>query len=200
MAFLVSIATTPYPGEVECGDLAAHWCSSNNSHIFCMIDGLGHGAGAAQAARQALGCLTNQLSKPLEDAFLSCNEMLQASRGVAVGVAVASPTGERLAYAGVGNTRAMLVRLDGSIERLSSNNGILGAGYQPLACATVRFTPGDTLLMFTDGLPEMLELGAVTPRLLTQPARHIRHVLHQWRSERDDAGLLICHYEADRAL
>ncbi|WP_006788556.1 SpoIIE family protein phosphatase [Thiorhodospira sibirica] len=199
MAFLVSMATTPYPGEFECGDLAAHWCS-NHSHIFCMIDGLGHGAGAAQAARQALGCLTNQLSKPLEEAFLRCNEILQASRGVAVGIAMASPDGQRLVYAGVGNTRAMVAHADGSIERLSSNNGILGAGYQPLACATVRFAPGDTLLMFTDGLPEMLDFGAAAPRLFTQPAHYIRHVLHQWRSERDDAGLLICHYEADRVL
>jgi sigma-B regulation protein RsbU (phosphoserine phosphatase) len=60
-----------------------------------------------------------------------------------------------LGYANAGHFPPMLVRADGTVERLAAGGAVLGvfpdASY---AAETVPFGPGDRLVLYTDGITE----------------------------------------------
>jgi sigma-B regulation protein RsbU (phosphoserine phosphatase) len=64
----------------------------------------------------------------------------------------------RIEYATAGHPAPFLVRTDGRIEELRSGNGLLGTGPDvrgPAAPRSVPYDPGDTVVLFTDGLFEV---------------------------------------------
>ena len=64
---------------------------------------------------------------------------------------------------------------------------------------TTEAQAGDWLLLFTDGLNEMLQLPVLLPEWTREPATLCSHLLRQWRSGRDDAGVLVLQVLADGA-
>jgi len=123
---------------------------------------------------------------------------LAGTRGAAVGLAWVQ--GQRLRYAGVGNTRLLRWRA-GQVLRLPSRYGIVGDGGLAAAAALhdglpvqeINLLPGDWLLLFTDGLDETLNLKLMLPEWQREPQRLCEHLMHTWRNPRDDAGVLACH-------
>ena len=92
----------PMPGEDTNGDayFVGH-CGAQT--LLAVVDGLGHGRGAHEAARAALGVLGDWQGEPLEDLFRDAHEALRPTRGAVMGAAVIDAERETLAYAGVGN-------------------------------------------------------------------------------------------------
>ncbi|WP_051969803.1 SpoIIE family protein phosphatase [Kitasatospora azatica] len=122
-------------------------------------------------------------------------------------------TGEcRLANAG---HLAPLVRhADGSVERIDIPVGLplgLPADWNPdgYPAAPFRLAPGDTLLLYTDGLVErpgedldvgqarLAEVFAAGPAKLPALADHVRDTLGERLEAEDDAALLLLHRDAD---
>jgi len=63
----------------------------------------------------------------------------------------------QLQYVSAGHEPALLIRADGStVQRLESTGAVLGltprASY---SCRTLAFEPGDVLVVYTDGIPDM---------------------------------------------
>ena len=200
----------PAPGESTCGDRVASLLDatpgSAGSGWLVVVDGLGHGPLAAQAADLALACIHQAVADrrcagdPL--ALLDLiDQALRPSRGAAVGLAWWSGDG-RLSHTGLGNTRFLCWRRvhgESQVQRLPSRYGIVGDGRlaqddTPAAHAVQHLVvqPGDCLLLFTDGLDEQLRLDAVPPASAGQPAALADHLLARHRVPRDDAGVLVC--------
>ena len=61
----------------------------------------------------------------------------------------------RLRYANCGHNPPVLLRVDGAVERLTSTATVMGL-FEDWTCSTAEVTlaPGDTLVAFTDGVPE----------------------------------------------
>jgi serine phosphatase RsbU (regulator of sigma subunit) len=61
----------------------------------------------------------------------------------------------RLRYVNCGHLPPLLFRMDGSLEQLDSDSTILGmfSEWECVSCET-ELAPGDTLLLFTDGITE----------------------------------------------
>jgi len=69
--------------------------------------------------------------------------------------AVVDQARDELTIANAGHLAPVVIRADGAVELLSLPEGLLlGAGGSTRTCATYPFGPGDTLLVFTDGLIE----------------------------------------------
>jgi len=206
----VATLSLPLDGQVDCGDIVASLppLDAQAAHWLAVIDGLGHGAPAALAARRALAVVQAEAAPPgaCSDPLALLRRLdaaLVGSRGAAIGLACVQAG--RLRHAGVGNTRALRWRA-GRVLRLPSRYGIVGDGRlaqlselaadaEP-AAQEIDLLPGDCVLLFTDGLAEALHLELMLPEWQTEPQRLCQHLMARWRQIRDDAAVLVCQVPA----
>ena len=174
--------------ESHCGDQAGCW-EHDGKVVLCMIDGLGHGKHAERAAMMALDFVGLHHREPLLEMFAACNGAIHDTRGVAMGTAVADTAAGTLTYAGIGNTRAMVVGRE--TVRLNSYYGIVGGGYRTLKTEAVMLAPGDLVIMYTDGIEELIDLSKYDETLRADVGRLAETILENWRSETDDAAVLV---------
>ncbi len=174
--------------EPHCGDQAGCW-EYDGKVVLCMIDGLGHGRRAEQAALAALDFLERHHREPLLELFATCDRALHDTRGVAMGIAVADPAAGTLTYAGIGNTRAMVAGQE--TTRLSSHYGIVGGGYGTLKTEAVPLSPDDLVIMYTDGIEELIDLSGYDEALRADVGRLAETIAADWRRETDDEAVLV---------
>ena len=192
----VGIVKLPFQGDTYCGDQCGYWLKGNKT-ILCMVDGLGHGEYAEKAAKAAVNYVASHLFESMEELFAGCNRAVRDTRGVAMGIAVIDQAAETLTYAGVGNTRVMIVGNDWSagieknIVRLVSSYGIVGAGYRRLSVETVEFRVGDLVIMFSDGVTELVDLSGYNKGLMAKPDELAARIVDDWGCETDDAAVLV---------
>jgi Stage II sporulation protein E (SpoIIE) len=195
----MALRVLPMHEGQPCGDAAGAFelppGVASPALLLAIVDGLGHGVAAAQAADAALAQLAHDPALALPDLLRELDAALLSTRGAAVGLARID--GQRLQYAGVGNTRAIRWRGDHML-RLSSQYGIVGGGLPVhVTVNEIDFVVGDWLLLFTDGLDEMLALPMHLPEWERDPALLCTHLLARWRQGRDDAGVLVCRRGGD---
>jgi serine/threonine protein phosphatase PrpC len=193
------------PGETVCGDIVATVpvvAATPPGHWLVVIDGLGHGQAAAQAAQAALSALEAAADRPElagqpDQVLRRMDKALTGTRGAAIGLAWI--TAGALRHAGIGNTRTLRWRA-GRTLRLPSSYGIVGDGrlnadhlVQPIPVQDLDLQAGDALLMFTDGLNECLSIGVMLPEWTRDPARLCQHLMAQGLPARDDTAVLAAH-------
>jgi hypothetical protein len=184
----IGFAKRAFFNETHCGDQFSHW-QHDGKTLLCMVDGLGHGIEAEKAAKAALDYVSMNLSKPLAELFFGCDQALRKTRGVAMEIAIVDPAAEMLTYAGIGNTRAIIYREPPVY--LVGNYGIVGGGYKTLSPTTISLSPFDLVILFTDGLPENIDLSGYGNILLGNVSRLAEKILLDWRSEIDDAAVAV---------
>jgi negative regulator of sigma-B (phosphoserine phosphatase) len=149
-----AVAEAALPGQPESGDLclvAPH----SGGVLVAVIDGLGHGYEAAQAARTAVATLAEDPSAELADLFSRAHGRLARSRGVVMSLASFGRRGT-LTWVGVGNVEGTLARVEeGRIRRCDSIlllGGVVGYQLPRLRASTTTVEPGDILILTTDGI------------------------------------------------
>ncbi len=151
--------------------------------LFAVLDGLGHGPPAAEAADRATVILTENCGEPLDVLMVLCHRAMVETRGAAVSLALIEP-GETLQWLGVGNVDSRLLTLGPAGPELRATMLLTGGivGYRlpsHLQPQTLPIRPGDLLLMATDGIvavgPESLDLAktatAIAGDLLARDAK-----------------------------
>ena len=191
----VAIAKRSFRDDSHCGDECAYW-QVEDGIVLCVVDGLGHGTHAERAAKAAVTYVAEHLFDSLLAIFAGCDEALRSTRGVAMGIAIIHDRTGTLSYVGVGNTRAMIVRegpcgVAANMLTLSSNYGIVGAGYRKLTPETMPLSSGDLVLLYTDGIPESVDLSGYECPLRVDLPRLAERVLQDWGRGTDDAAILI---------
>jgi hypothetical protein len=156
------VAGRPMPGEEESGD---KWVAltSPTATLLAVIDGLGHGSEAAAAARIAADHLESHFSQPIEDLLEGCHRALRKTRGVAMAVAEIDARG-RMQWLAVGNVDGRVVRGPWSREgreAVVQRSGVVGYQLPTLRARSVDLSPGDLIVMATDGIGSdyTIELG-----------------------------------------
>ncbi|RLC76082.1 MAG: hypothetical protein DRJ03_21380 [Chloroflexi bacterium] len=193
----VAITKRPFLGETHCGDECAYW-QGNGKVTLCIVDGLGHGEHAERAAQAAVEYVAGHLGESLADIFAGCDAALRSTRGVAMGIAVIDEEAETLTYAGIGNTRIMIIRGAQPVIHLSSNYGIVGGGYRKLTPETVELHPGDLVILSSDGIKERCDLLAYGDALRGGAQQLGERILQDWGRETDDAAVLVFRSEVMR--
>ena len=126
-----------------------------------VVDGLGHGPGAAAASAAAISALA---VRPPDDpgvALARAHEAMRGTRGGVLGIAVIDPATGELAYAGAGNI-AGWVLLGGKTAGLLSREGTAGTQARPPHPHVVRvaWDAGATLILASDGIRTLHDLRA----------------------------------------
>lgn len=142
--------TVPKRGEQISGDKWAIERTAN--YLYCMvIDGLGHGVEASDAARLAKKRFLENLNAPPSEVLKTIHLSLRGSRG-AVG-AVARIDFERgvVDYSGLGNI-AGIVSTSDQRKHMVSMNGTLGYEGRKINQLSIPWNPSSVMVMHSDGL------------------------------------------------
>jgi negative regulator of sigma-B (phosphoserine phosphatase) len=149
----------PRPGEAVCGDHPVALEIGEGAALFGVIDGLGHGEAAATAAQRAAEVVDERRSDPLDVVMQRCHRALTETRGVAMTLARVDFGTDALSWIGIGNVAADLVAKHPTGVALRSSALLAGGivGYrmpQTLSTSQVSISPGDLLIMSSDGIAE----------------------------------------------
>ncbi|MGA5422051.1 ATP-binding protein [Streptomyces lavendulocolor] len=183
----VGAVRVPADGERLCGD---SWGVAVTGEVrtALVVDGLGHGGPAAEAADLAVRVFHRDPGLPLPRLLHAMHRALRRSRGAAVGLLRLSPEG--VDQCSVGNVRTLLLGHDGVRRRFGGQPGVVGWNMpeprvqrvpaEPDAVAVLHSDGVDarwthTLTAFVSGLPAPLLPGAL---------------VHEHRRSRDDATVL----------
>jgi anti-sigma regulatory factor (Ser/Thr protein kinase) len=177
------------PGEQQCGDAWAEERRADGVTIL-VVDGLGHGPGAAEAAAAAVAAFRRAQFEPPARRLEALHGAMRGTRGGAAGIADIDLTARRVRYAGIGNVGAMV--LDGDTSRsLVSHNGTLGHTVRKITEVTAEWPARGLLLMYSDGLGTPRDLDAY-PGLMERQPSLVAGVL--WRDlarGRDDVTVVV---------
>lgn len=179
----------PLRGEEICGDAWVVRCGDRTVEAM-IVDGLGHGPEAAKAsavaARTLLSAGTRSPSHHLEVA----GSAMQATRGAAMGVAVIDLQKSEVAFAGIGNTVAIILT-GTTTQHLVSFGGIVGERHTSLREFTAQWSAQSLFIAHSDGINTRWNLTTY-PGLTDRHPSIIGGVLYRdFARGRDDASVLV---------
>lgn len=191
MPRLLDIAgfAVPVAGEHACGD-ACCWVQTDNRCAITLVDGLGHGFYAAEAAEEAVRIFQKYASQPPAEVLAHMHDALKKTRGAAAAVAEIRPLSGTLTFAGVGNISATV--LSKALSRsLVSHSGTLGHVMARIQEFKVEWPRDAVLVMHSDGVQTRWDLSRY-PGLTARSSALIAGVLFRdFRRERDDSSLIV---------
>jgi phosphoserine phosphatase RsbX len=152
-------AGRPRPGEHVCGDQSIAVGIDDEAALFGVLDGLGHGPAAANAATAAVEALKNARGERVEVLVQLCHRVLGGTRGAAMTLARINFEAGQLCWTGVGNVTANLVAKSASGIHVRSSArlaaGIVGYRIPEISPAQViPIRTGDLLIIVSDGIAE----------------------------------------------
>jgi len=190
------VASRALPGEALSGDL--HFVKQVAAgSIVAVVDGLGHGAEAATAARAAVTALDRHAAESPIPLFERCHRALQGTRGVVMSVATFTHRDRSMTWLGVGNVEGLLLYGDGAARSgsprasLVTRGGIVGSELPRLHPVVLPIAPGDTLIFATDGIREGFAEG-LAPE--AAPQQLADQILARHGKGTDDALVLVARY------
>jgi anti-sigma regulatory factor (Ser/Thr protein kinase) len=188
----------PLPGERECGDAWAHFGTpSGGDERLVVVDGLGHGPMAADAAGAALDAagrlFADRPQAAPADAMQAMHLALRATRGAAVAVVALDRPAGRLRFAGVGNIAGSVVPAEAGARSQStvSHNGTVGHAMRKVQEFEYAWPPGALLVLHSDGLATQWRVDD-RPGLAARDAALVAGVLYRdWTRGRDDVTVVV---------
>ena len=191
----IAAVSVPAPGEFECGD---DWAMVRRQGQFLVmvVDGLGHGPPAAEAAQAALGVFRSRSAGEPADLIEAAHGALRSTRGAALAIAKIDPALGRVQYAGVGNISGVIVdSRKGRTTSMISHNGTVGHIVRKIQVFDYAWPEGSLLVMHSDGVATRWDLARY-PGLLLRPPGLIAGLLYRdYKRGRDDATVVVARGE-----
>jgi negative regulator of sigma-B (phosphoserine phosphatase) len=189
-------ASRPLPGQDVCGDRSIAVDVNGTSALIGVLDGLGHGIQAAEAADCGTHVLGDARGEPLDVLVQSCHRALSDTRGAAMTLARIDFQNDSLSWTGIGNVAADLVAKHPAGIEVRSSIRLAGGivGYQiPEVIAVQDFPirPGDLLVITSDGIGEnyLVDIDFAAPALAIA-----EQILHTHAKDNDDALVLTARH------
>ena len=193
------VAASALPGQTQSGDL--HLVKSVTTGVLlAVVDGLGHGAEAATAARTAVATLDEHASESVLALLQRCHWALKGTRGVVMSLAFADRQQHALTWVGVGNVECMLFHAAGALssrparDSLVTRGGIVGSELPQVRAQVLPLAAGDLLIFATDGIRDGFSDGL---QFEAPPQQLAEHILNQYGKGTDDALVLVARYRGN---
>ena len=186
----VGVVSIPFNGEHVCGDSFLFHVGESRS-VYMVVDGLGHGVGAAEASDEAVRIVHGMLHESALTILQSSHDALKKTRGAAMSVAIVDNDRRILTYAGIGNVTASLTT--GTTSRsLVSQNGTVGAVAPRVPQEYTYPVESNTILMmYSDGLSSKAALAGYSGIQTRHPALLAGLLYRDFNRKRDDATVLV---------
>ncbi|MFL6209408.1 MAG: ATP-binding protein [Pyrinomonadaceae bacterium] len=178
-----------HPDETYNGD--AYFVRRRGAQMICaVVDGLGHGRGAHEAARGALDVLGDWQGEPLDELLRTTHEALRATRGAVLGACVVDSAAETLHYAGVGNIEVRVFNAPQPARPISTN-GTLGARFERARVWSYPWAEGTIIVLATDGLSIRWDMQDYPGLLQKNPQLLAGVLMRDYGRNTDDATVLV---------
>lgn len=182
----------PHVGHRQAGD-ATIVIEREGTVLAAIVDALGHGPAAHDVAVRARHFLEHDPAPGPVELLNGLHAALKGTRGAAAGLAVLDTATGLVRYAGVGNT--VIRRFGSGSERLVSGDGIVGGSMRTPREQRMTLSPGDTVVMYTDGVRDRFEIRDY-PQLPLHDAETIaRTVIQRFGKEHDDAACIAVRFD-----
>ena len=179
----------PYPGEHISGD--GWYCEHTDDRaVALLVDGLGHGRGAAEAAEEAITTFRQRSALSPAEILNYVHDALKKTRGAVASIVEIRPSVGVLNYAGVGNISASIMS-GGKSKSLISYNGTLGMIIQRIQELRFEWTPDSVFVMHSDGLHSKWDLLSYSGLISRHPALICGALIRDFRRQRDDASVVV---------
>jgi anti-sigma regulatory factor (Ser/Thr protein kinase) len=161
-----------------------------------VVDGLGHGPHAFDAAGKALLTFEPYVGGGPESLLRTLDEALRGTRGAAAAAAEIQWAKRELRFAGVGNISGALLSPHAKSQSLVSHNGTAGQSIDRIQGFTHPWPEGGMVVMHSDGLSNSWELEAY-PGLSQKSPSLIAGVLYRdFVRRRDDVVVVVARERA----
>ena len=183
------MVSVPYPGETECGD---GWAVMSRPTVLrlLVVDGLGHGVSAAEAARAAVEAFQLGRDDTPTASMARIHDGLRHTRGAAAAVGEVDLSGGVVTFCGVGNIAGLIASGDGE-RHLVTHNGTVGHDARRMQLFSYPWPKGSMLLLHSDGLTTHWRTGDYPGLLACHPAVAAAVLYRDFRRSRDDATVLV---------
>jgi phosphoserine phosphatase RsbX len=196
-ALSCGVAARTLPGECASGD--QHLIAPFREGILiAVLDGLGHGLEAAEAAGIAVATLKRYAGESVVSLVKRCHTKLVGTRGVAASIASFNIADSTMTWLGVGNVEGVLVhsQTDRTPEKefLLLGRGFIGGRLPALRAFVMPVVSGDTLTFATDGVVSDFhtEVNVREP-----PQKIADRILSGHGKDSDDALVLVARFVGD---
>jgi hypothetical protein len=152
IGFDVGLASRPARGEAICGDAVRVLRLDGGAVLVLVVDGLGHGPLAAEAAQLVCAHVEGNASAALDDLLCGASRSLSGSRGAAAALLRVDGHGAA-SFCGVGNV-AMRGRTSKRMSSVSQP-GILGRRIRSPRVFEGLLGAGDMVVLYTDGVDRL---------------------------------------------
>jgi hypothetical protein len=185
----IGVVSVSYPGEIECGD---GWSVVWTPTVLrlMVVDGLGHGVPAAEAARAAEDAFQHGRNDSPTASMARIHGGIRHTRGAAAAVAELDVAGGLVSYCAVGNIAGSIAS-DAGERHMVTHNGVVGHDARRMQLFSYPWTKGALLLLHSDGLGTHWRTDAY-PGLMTRHPALVAGVLYRdFRRRRDDVTVLV---------
>jgi len=182
------------PGEDVAGD-AWTMQAADGQWRMLVVDGLGHGTGAATAAQAALRVAEQAAALDPVALLESLHGALRTTRGAAAAAATVAPHAAKGVFAGIGNIRGLVHTHDGE-RNLVSHNGTLGHQVRKFQAFEFTFAKRALLVMHSDGIATHWNFSAYPGLTRHHPAVIAATIYRDHARIRDDATVAVLRNDA----
>ena len=174
--------------EEACGD-AWHLRADAGFVAATLIDGLGHGLQAADAAQAGVAAVAQRGNAAPADAIAAMHAGMSGSRGGAAAVARVDVASGAVDFAGIGNISATLCEAT-TTRGMASHPGIVGVQFRKAQPFHFHAAAGTLLLMHSDGLQARWSLRNYPGLFHRHPAVIVAVLQRDFDRGRDDTSII----------
>lgn len=180
----------PAAGEQTCGD-AWRVVTAGKRTVILLVDGLGHGPAAADAAETAAGLFERNVDRAsIVDVMEMLHAGLRSTRGAAAVIAEIYADSREVRYVGVGNISATIVAPTG-VRNLVSHNGTVGHQARRIQEFVYPWPTGAMLVLLSDGIATHWRLETYPGLRQHDPALVAGVLWRDFTRGRDDACVVV---------
>lgn len=186
----LSVFSRPLPGQRYNGD--AYFIKRyEDKVIFAVIDGLGHGPDAHEAAQVAVYCLENYYRRPFTEIFQLCHKRLKKTRGAAMSLCRVNLKAKVMTHAGIGNVQTRVYSSEVSPPAPFCINGTLGVVMRTVRVDDYPLPENCIIIMFSDGISGRFSPDSFPGLLSLKPQGLAKRIMDNHARDNDDATIMV---------
>jgi anti-sigma regulatory factor (Ser/Thr protein kinase) len=177
-------------GEDVCGDGFASHLREGRLAIL-VVDGLGHGYPAFEAASTAVALFSKMHEKAPVSVIEDIHAALRSTRGAAAAVLVVDLERGTAAYAGLGNIAGAIIPDDGERRNLISHNGTAGHTAGRIQEFNYVVPPSAVIVLASDGLGTHWNIDSYAGLRRHSPTAIAAILYRDFSRRRDDVTVVV---------